>query len=109
MTCAHKELAAGRRFTLSFMEQMANTGGEVERTMLWRQKNRDYSAKALERALELLDLTIADPRNCKRLRELCRVRELVVDYSFGDNQYGSSDRLWRGCFLPFAYAARRDR
>jgi hypothetical protein len=109
MTYVHKELAAGRWFTFSFLEQMAHTGSEVERTMLWRERDRDRSNSAFERALELLDLTIADPRNRRRLRELCRLREVLVDYFFGDNQYGSSDKLWRSYFLPFAYAARRGR
>jgi hypothetical protein len=31
MNFVHKELAAGRWQTLSFMEQMANIGSEVER------------------------------------------------------------------------------
>ena len=64
----HKDLAAGHWQELSFFEQMANVGSEVERTISWKNKgNLEYSQKAFERALELLDLTIADKRNQKRL------------------------------------------
>lgn len=107
MSVEHRELAAGRWSRMSFVEQMANTGSEVERTMLWRQKGSpDYSMRAFCRALELLDLTMADRRNRGRLRELARLREALADYFCGDNRFASSDELWRGYFLAFARAAR---
>jgi hypothetical protein len=110
VTIQHQSLAAGRWQTFSFVEQMAHIGGEVERAMNWREKqNPDYSRRAFERALELLSLSLDDPRNVGRARELARVYEALVDYFAGSNEYGSSDRLWRGYFLPFAYAARRNR
>ncbi len=109
MNYQHKELSSGRWQKLSFMEQMANIGSEVERAILWREKNKDYARKALFRQLELLDLTIADQKNQLRLKELTRLREALVDYFAFDNQYHSSDRLWRSYFYPFNFAARRDR
>jgi hypothetical protein len=105
----HKELASGRWFEIPFMEQMANVGSEVERTISWREKNKEYSQKAFERALELLDLTIADKKNKKRLKELLRVREALADYFFFDNEYGSSDKLWQKYFFSFTWAVRKDR
>ncbi|MFH0887052.1 MAG: hypothetical protein V1843_02670 [bacterium] len=61
MSHQHRELASGRWQSLSLMEQLANVGSEVERTISWRKKNNaDYSRMAFDRALELLDLTIAD-------------------------------------------------
>lgn len=60
----HKELAQGRWFELSLMEQLANVGMDVERTIRWKQKNnREHSDKAFERALDLLSLSIIDPKN----------------------------------------------
>jgi hypothetical protein len=60
MSHQHKELAAGRWNMLSFAEQMANIGSEIERTIKWRGKGRpDMSGRAFERALELIDLTIS--------------------------------------------------
>ena len=106
MSYQHKELAGGRWFNLSFLEQMANTGSEVERAILWREKNRQFSVNAIERALELLSLTIGDNKNRRRLRELARVYETLVDYFYCDNVYGSSDKLWRNYFMFFSYASR---
>ncbi len=107
MSYQHKRLAAGRWFKLFFVEQMTNIGSEVERSILWKNKNNcDYSGKAFERALELLDLTIADIKNKSRLKELTRLREILIDYFLFDNQYSSSDKLWRNYFYPFNFAAR---
>lgn len=89
------------------MEQMANIGSEVERAIIWRGKNEDYVKKAFVRQLELLDLTIQDPKNRLRLKELARLREVLVDYFAFDNRYRSSDKLWRSYFYPFNFAARK--
>ena len=106
----HKQLADGRWFKLSFMEQMANIGSEVERTISWKNKNNsDYSSLAFERALELLDLTVRDANNIKsrsRLKELLRLREVLVDYFLFNNQFFSSDQLWKNYFYSFNFAAR---
>lgn len=104
----HKNLAQGRWFTLTFFEQMANIGGEVERAIKWRRKNHEYYHLACDRALELADLTIADKRNHHRprLKELARLREAIADYFYFDNIYGSTDQKWRNYFGAFAYAAR---
>ncbi|MEO0185960.1 MAG: hypothetical protein ABIL20_09205 [candidate division WOR-3 bacterium] len=107
MTYQHKELANGRWFEFSFIDQVANIGSEVVRAISWREKNREYSIKAIERALELLDLTVADKKNRGRLKELLRLREVLVDYFYFDNQYGSSDKLWHSYFYPFFHAARK--
>ncbi len=76
--------------------------------LAWREKNAKYSDAAFERALELLDLTMADPKNRRRLKEVCRVREVLVDYHF-DNEYGSTPESWEKYFYAFNYAARRGR
>lgn len=109
MNFYHQKLAKGRWIKLPFLVQMANIGSEVERTILWRQKDREYSKKAFERCLELSDLTIADPKNKKRLKELVRLREVLADYFVFNNQYASSDKLWRNYFYPFNYITRRAR
>lgn len=108
MTFQHKELAAGRWQKFTLMEQLANVGSEVSRALNWQEKgNTDLSLRAVDRALELLYLTIADTKNRGRLRELTRVREVLADYFYAENQYGSSPALWRGYFDAFARAARR--
>lgn len=86
------------------MEQLANIGSEVERALNWRKKNNaEYSRMAFARALELLDLTIADPRHRRRLKELTRLREALLDYFLGDNQFNSTEKNWRSYFYNFAY------
>ncbi len=60
MKYQHKQLASGKWEKLTFLEQMANIGSEVGRTITWKNKNRqEYSDRAFERALELLHLTIS--------------------------------------------------
>ena len=109
MNFQHKSLAAGRWSQLSFLEQMANIGSEVERAINWRIKqNIDYSQKAFERALELIDLTLNSTRNFTRLKEVARLREVLVDYFFGSNQIMSTDESLKRYFLSFTYAARRN-
>lgn len=105
-TYQHQNLANGRWFELTLIEQLANVGSEVERTMSWRTKNKDFSEKAFIRALELLSLTISDKKNSKRLKELTRLKETLIDYFAYNNEYGSSDSLWHKYFFPFNWAAR---
>jgi hypothetical protein len=105
----HQSLAAGRWSRLTLVEQMANIGSEVERALNWRAKNNEaYSQKAFERVLELVDLTLETAESFARLKELARLRETLIDYFFGDNQYGSTENLWRKYFLHFNFAARRN-
>lgn len=110
MSIQHKQLADGRWFNMSFIEQMANIGSEVERALNWKVKNNvPYSQKAFERSLELLDLTLDDSRNRTRVKELARVREAMVDYFDGINEFQSSEQLWKKYFMHFACAARNTR
>jgi len=105
----HAGLAAGRWHQLSLAEQLANVGAEVGR-MRRRQTAHDPAASpAFERALELLDLTLADPRWRGRRKEIARARELLCDAAFGGGEYGTTvDDLDR-YFLAFAVLARRER
>jgi hypothetical protein len=103
----HKDLASGRWKILPFCEQMVNVGSEVERTIRWKEKgNPDYSNRAFIRAHELLDMTIADEKNCRRLKEIVRVREALADHFYFNNEYQSTDASWSNYFYCFNYAAR---
>jgi len=107
MSFQHKELAAGRWYQLSFVEQMANIGSEVERSLNWRAKNNeDYCRRAFERALELIDLTLQDNRNTSRFKKIARLREVIVDFFSGQNQFASTEASFRKYFSCFTYAAR---
>lgn len=109
MSYQHKELAAGRWKDLSLLEQMANIGSEVERALNWRaKKNADHAQRALERAIELIDLTLENAGSFAHLKEIARLREAIVDYFFGVNQFKSTESSWRKYFSHFTYAARKD-
>lgn len=103
----HTELASGKWQELSLVAQMANIGSEVGRAAKWKEAGKSGRAEAAAcRALELFDLTLADPKNRTRLREVARTRELFADFFFGDNTEAPSTReSWDHYFLPFAIAA----
>ena len=102
----HKGLAeSGRWNKFSLLEQLANIGCDVDRAIRWRKSRPQDSELALYRALELIDFTIADPKNKRRLKEIVYMREFLVDYFIGENQYGFTDEQWQRYFLDFNYAA----
>lgn len=107
MTKFHQQLSPEHWNSFPLYEQLANVGSEIERTMSWGKKgNNEYSQMAFFRGLELLDLTIADPKNKTKLKELCRLREILADYFFFNNEYKSTDDLWHKYFYAYTYAAR---
>ena len=109
MSYEHKQLAAGRWEQLSSLEQMANIGSEVERALNWQAKNNfPYRQKASIRALELTDLALEYAVTFPRRRELARLRESLVDYFFGENEFESTEASWRKYFFHFTYAARKN-
>jgi hypothetical protein len=108
MTVQHKDLSLERWSQLSLCEQMANIGSEVCRALNWRKKgNEDLSRRASARALELIDFSLDSARSFPRAREFARLRESVVDYFYGSNQFCSSEKLWRRYFDHFNHIARR--
>lgn len=108
MSVIHPTLAAGRFFSLPLADQLGNVGSEVSRALQAREQGKgEREHAAIDRMLELLDLTIADPKNRgPRLRELCRTREVLCDYFFGDNIYQSTPELLDHYFMVFAVMAR---
>jgi hypothetical protein len=105
-TPRHRGLAAGRWGELSLAEQLANVGSEVGRMRRWRGRDEPLAMSAFERALELLDLSLADPRWRDRLREIARARELLCDAALGGHEYGTTLEGLDRYFLAFAVAAR---
>lgn len=106
----HEKLASGRWQQLSLAEQLGNIGSEISRANHWReQKKQDHVWHALERALELFDLTLADERWSGHRRELCRAREVVCDFFAGENAYHSTAKNLQAYFDAFAWQARKQR
>ena len=77
----HKNLAEGRWAQMSLSEQMANIGSEISRALNWKKKdNNEYCEKAVIRALELISLTLDTVTVKSHIRELARLREVLLDY-----------------------------
>jgi len=108
MKILHKELAKGRWFELSLCEQLGNIGSEVNRALHWENKDRNNFESAVDRALELFDLTLKDPRWKKRLNEIARARELFCDAITGGKEYRSSLKDLDRYFFYYSLCARRN-
>lgn len=127
----HRELAAGRWHTLSLMEQLGNVGSEVGRTRSSWGNDEARSRLAAERALELFDLTLDDPRwrgpaftevtagkpdfarqsadyaGRGRRQEIARAREVFCDTVWNSGAlFGATLEELERYFYPFAYATR---
>lgn len=103
----HKELASGGWLRFSLKEQLGNIGSEVSRAANWRTKDKKLYDGAVERALELFDLTLADSRWKGRRWEIARAREVFCDAIYGGKEYKSSLEDLNKYFLQFALAARK--
>ena len=106
MRDGHKELAAGRWFELTLAEQLGNIGSEVSRAANWQNRDEKLFWGAVERALELFDLTLTDTRWNGRHREVAGAREVFVDAVYGGESYDSVLQSLVGYFDEFAIAAR---
>ena len=102
----HKELASGRWSNFSLAEQLSNIGSEVNRASKWQGKDENIFWGAVERALELFDLTLMDSRWKGRLREIARVREIFCDAVFGEKEYGTSLEDLEPYFFSFTRAVQ---
>lgn len=105
-TFIHANAAAGVWFRLSLFEQLGRIGSEVGRACRWRKKDGKIFQGAVDRALELFDLTLEDPRWRGRLIEIARTREVFCDAVLEGGQYASSLDDLEKYFYPFASAAR---
>ena len=105
----HADLAAGRWRTLSLLEQMANIGSEVDRALRAVEQGRlQRRNQALDRALELFDLTASDDRwRGPRRREVLRARESFCAAVVSDHSAQADRESLSRYFLHFAVAARR--
>ena len=105
----HTDLIDSRWHLLSIEEQLANIGSEVIRALNWKEKGiSKISRSANFRALELLDLTLTDRCHEKGVKEIARLRELWMDFYYGENCYRQTAEQWKKYFSAFTYAARKN-
>ena len=107
MTAIHNNLAAGKWFELSLCEQMGNIGTEIGRVIRAKKTNNEPAlANAVDRTLDLFDLTISDPNRLGQLKEIVRAREIFTDSLSTNPAYSSTLEDIDKYFLNFARAAR---
>lgn len=105
MVHQHILLASGRWFELTFAEQMGNIGSEVHRAVQWQERDQAIFDRAIDNALELIDITVKDARWQRRLKEILRTREFLCEAAFGDQTSGTLEDFDE-YFLQFAILAR---
>lgn len=103
----HEDFAHEIWFKLSLLEQLENIGTEIERIISKKKKDCQGSKNDFFRVLELIDLTRADLKNKKNIKELCYVRYFMVDHFMYDNEYETTDEYWielfrNRCIADFA-------
>ena len=105
----HADLAAGRWKSLTLIEQLANVGSEVDRAIKAHDAGlSDRRDAAVNRGLELFDLTASDDRwRGARRREVLRAREEFCALFWGDREQPDAAASLSRYFLHFALAARR--
>jgi len=96
-----------RWYKLSYCEQMGHIGSEIARARIWEDKN-DWQSRnrALERALELIDITKDDSRLYKRRRELCYLHEIVADKYIDAAIYNTSLKDLEKYCLDFCFSSQ---
>jgi hypothetical protein len=108
MAFIHKELAAGGWYKFSLAEQLGNIGSEVLRVSRQKGKDEKLFWNAIDRALDLFDLTLSDSRWAGRRLEIARAREVFCDAVYGGKLYKSSFPGLVRYFDQFAFAARKN-
>lgn len=83
----HKNLNKEKWQQLSKEEQIFNIAAEFSRTKNWLIKNdEDEIQNCLNRAFELIDLTINDKKWQRGLKELLRLREILAEFYLEKNK-----------------------
>ena len=93
---------------LSLVEQLANIGSEVYRVKMWQGKDEKLFENSVLRALDLFYLTLSDPKNKERLKEIARVKELFLDAVYnGAKEYKTTLEDLDKYFYQFALILRK--
>lgn len=76
---------------LSLIEQLANIGIEIYRMKRWQGVDENYFQASFNRALDLLLRTIELHKNSSYgvLKELTRLKEILIDAYLGGKEYNT--------------------
>ncbi|MBQ3309680.1 hypothetical protein IJG78_03320 [Candidatus Saccharibacteria bacterium] len=104
LTYIHQDYANGKWARLPLTLQMGNIGSEISRALNWQKKaKKKYQDAAIDRALELFDLTIACHANSpSKEKEICRAREEFCEYFFGTNDLEIDKKAMLNYYDQFA-------
>ena len=105
-------LESWRWFELSIYDQLWNIWSEIWRSINNKKSwNLERYNESILRAYELIDMTMADARWRKtaRLKEICRLRELISDYFFWDNEYNTTDEYLEKYFFMMSVISNDER
>lgn len=76
----HEHLTIAKWVAFSKGQQLLMIASELWRAGKWMDRNDAFAVRQCdERAFELIDLTLEDPKWRGKMRELCRFRELLAD------------------------------
>ncbi len=99
-----------RWHVLTLAEQLGNVASEVHRMKVWKDAgNEEELKRSCFRALELLDLSLSDTRWKKRLREICRSREVLSGFIEKTREFDASLEELDNYFQWFGILARLKR
>lgn len=99
MTVHHKTLTVEKWVRYPMREQMLMIGSEFSRIM--HLKREEDQKRCLERAYELIDLTLTDPKWRERSKELLRLREVLGEEYVGPMDLKKIEQYYTYC-LHFA-------
>ena len=95
---------------LSLIEQLANIGSEVYRVKMWQGKDKKLFENSIMRVLDLFNLTLSDPKNKGRLKEVARAKELFLDAVYnGAKEYKTTLEDLDKYFYQFALLVSKNR
>ena len=77
----------------SLAEQMINIGNEVRRAIkAYKKGNEERMKNECLAAINMIALSISDEKNLYRRGELLLAQRVLLDFFFGDNSYGSTEK-----------------
>ena len=77
----------------SLAEQMINIGNEVRRAIkAYKNGNEERMKNECLAAINMIALSISDEKNLYRRGELLLAQRVLLDFFFGDNFYGSTEK-----------------
>jgi hypothetical protein len=100
----HEMFTKNDWFKLSTYEQLAYIGCDVEKAIDMRKNgNLEQCDIIVKHAIELIELTVDDPKTQHRSREIGTIKLLLVDDFYGKNEYQSTDQSWVKYFGYFKH------